>query len=113
MGIPHGPVPYYYFNKCGTSDRVPKTEPRGASVNSFEECFATIREDYKKQMQETFGVKLSSKSRIYQKPYPSHFDLVPYLMGWRTPDFVKFNGEDNRTTVTPRVMESLIKVISK
>jgi hypothetical protein len=98
MGIPHGPVPNYYFNKYGEPDRVPRTKTRGGSVNSFEECLATIREDFKNQMRETSGVELSNKSRVYQKPYPSHFDLVPYPVGWRTPDFVKFNGEDNRTT---------------
>jgi hypothetical protein len=70
----------------------------GVSINSFEECLATVSEDFKKQKQETFGVELSNKSRVYQKLYPSHFDLVPYLMGWHTPDFAKFNGEDNRTT---------------
>jgi hypothetical protein len=48
-------------------------------------------------MRETFGVELSSKSRIYQKSYPMHFDLVPYPVGWHTPNFVKFNGEDNMT----------------
>jgi hypothetical protein len=49
-------------------------------------------------MLETFRVELSNKSRVYQKPYPLYFDLVPYLAGWHTPNFVKFNGEDNRTT---------------
>jgi hypothetical protein len=51
-------------------------------------------------MQETFRVELSNKSHIYQKPYLSHFDLVPNPVGWCTPppDFLKFNGEDNRTT---------------
>jgi hypothetical protein len=49
-------------------------------------------------MRETFGVELCNKSRVYQKSYPLHFDLVPYPMGWCTPNFVKFNGEDNRTT---------------
>jgi hypothetical protein len=78
--------------------RVPRTEPIGVSVNSFEECLAAVREDFKKQMWETFRVELSSKSRIYQKSYPSHFDLVPYPVGWCTPNFVKFSGEDNRTT---------------
>jgi hypothetical protein len=85
MGISHSPMPDYYCNKGGTPDRVPRTEPRGGSVNSFEECLATVREDFK-------------KSRVYQKPYPLHFDLVPYPVGWHTPDFVKFNGDDNRTT---------------
>jgi hypothetical protein len=77
---------------------VPRTEPRGGSINSFKECLAAVREDLKKQMRETFGVELSNKSLVYQKSYPSHFDLVPYPVGWHTPDFVKFNGEDNRTT---------------
>jgi hypothetical protein len=49
-------------------------------------------------MRETFRVELSNKSHIYQKPYLSHFDLVPNPVGWCTPDFLKFNGEDNRTT---------------
>jgi hypothetical protein len=50
MGVPRGPVLDYYFNKYGAPDRVPRTEPRGGSVNSFEECLATVREDFKKQM---------------------------------------------------------------
>jgi hypothetical protein len=56
MGVPRGLLPDYYFNKYGTPDRVPRTEPRGDSINSFEECLAAVREDFKKQMWETFGV---------------------------------------------------------
>jgi hypothetical protein len=96
--VPRGPVPDYYFNKCGAPDKAHRNDPRGSSVNSFEECLATVREDIKKQMLETFGVELSNKSCVYQKSYPSHFDLIRYPVGWRTPDFVMFNGEDNRTT---------------
>jgi hypothetical protein len=80
-GVPRGPVPDYYFNKYAALDRVPITEPRGASINSFEECLAAVREDFKKQVREIFGVLLSSKSRVYQKSYHSHFDLVPQPMG--------------------------------
>jgi hypothetical protein len=97
-GVPRDPVLDYYFSKYGIPDRVPRTKTRGSYINSFEECLAAVWEDFKKQMGKTFGVELTNKSHVYQKPYPSHFDLVPYLMGWRTPDFVKFNGEDNRTT---------------
>ena len=39
-----------------------------------------------------------SKSRLYQRPYPDAFDLVPYPSGWRVPDFIKFSGDDNRST---------------
>jgi hypothetical protein len=45
-GTPHSLVSDYYFiNKYGASDRAPRTESRGASVNSFEKCLATVRED--------------------------------------------------------------------
>jgi hypothetical protein len=47
-GVPHGPMPDYYFNKYGAPDRVPRTEPRWSSINSFEECLAAVREDFKK-----------------------------------------------------------------
>ena len=33
-----------------------------------------------------------------QKPYSAEFDLVSYPMGQCVPDFVKFNGDDNKTT---------------
>ena len=38
------------------------------------------------------------RSRSHQKPYPIDFDLVFYPVGWCVPDFIKFNGDDNRTT---------------
>ena len=35
---------------------------------------------------------------LYQKPYPAEFDFVSFLIGWRNPEFTKFNGDDSRTT---------------
>ena len=37
-------------------------------------------------------------SLLYQKPYPPEFDFVSYPAGWRVPEFIKFNGDDTRTT---------------
>jgi hypothetical protein len=37
-------------------------------------------------------------AKAYKKPYPEYFDTVPYPRGFRVPDFVKFTGEDTRTT---------------
>ena len=39
-----------------------------------------------------------SKIRLYQRPYPDAFDLIPYPTGWRIPDFIKFSGDDNMST---------------
>ena len=37
-------------------------------------------------------------SRLCQNPYPPEFDFISYLVGWRVPEFIKFNGDDTRTT---------------
>ena len=39
------------------------------------------------------------RSRLYQRLYVDAFDLIPYPAGWRVPDFVKFSGDDNRSTL--------------
>ena len=38
------------------------------------------------------------RSHLHQKTYPNDFDLVSYPVGWCVPDFIKFSGDDNRTT---------------
>ena len=58
----------------------------------------------KEDLSQLFKTELSqlgltpNKSHLYQRPYPVAFDLVPYTSGWRVPDFIKFSGDDNRST---------------
>ena len=47
---------------------------------------------------ETFGNEPKVNSRVYQKPYPEHFDAISYPQGYKVPDFVKFSGEGTKTT---------------
>ena len=58
--------------------------------------------DYKNDLanlfRESFGVDVRSKTRTYQKPYPTSFDSVAYPAGFRLPEFVKLCGEDTRST---------------
>ena len=44
------------------------------------------------------GVDVKAMNRTYQKPYPTFFDTIAYPTNWRLPDFIKFSGEDGRTT---------------
>jgi hypothetical protein len=41
---------------------------------------------------------LEVKLTLTKKPYPTYFDSVQYPAGFRLPDFIKFNGEDNIRT---------------
>ena len=58
---------------------------------------ADLTEDLANMFKAKLGVGMGG-SRLHQKPYPNDFDLVSYLVGWCVPDFIKFNGDDNRTT---------------
>ena len=49
-------------------------------------------------MKTKFGVDIGN-STLYQKPYPAEFDLVSFPAGWCVPDFVKFSGDDNKSTL--------------
>jgi hypothetical protein len=51
-----------------------------------------------KQMKDDYGIEVKNKNLSYRKPYPSSFDSVSYPIGWRCPEFVKFNGDDSKTT---------------
>jgi hypothetical protein len=48
-------------------------------------------------LKENLGVDVRGKTRTYQKLYPIYFDSVQYP-GFRLPDFIKFNGEDKKST---------------
>jgi hypothetical protein len=56
-----------------------------------------VREQVTHTLRE-FGFAPRGRAKAYKKPYPKYFDTVPYPRGFRVPDFVKFTGEDARTT---------------
>ena len=70
-----------------SSQVAPMSLPQASSSTS-DPILAKLREDLHKMFQETFGNELKVKSRVYQKPYPEHFDAVLYPQGYKVPDFV-------------------------
>jgi hypothetical protein len=59
---------------------------------------AQFKEEIANMMKNKLGVDMGN-TRLYQKPYRDDFDYVAFPPGWRMPDFVKFSGDDNRTTL--------------
>jgi len=64
--------------------------------------FNQILEKHKKDLaimfKETFGVELKDKTLVCQRPYPESFDSISYPQNFKMPEFIKFTGEDSRTT---------------
>jgi hypothetical protein len=58
---------------------------------------AQFKEEIANMMKNKFGVDMGN-TRLYQKPNRANFDYVAFPPGWLMPDFVKFSGDDNRTT---------------
>ena len=56
-----------------------------------------MSEDLASMFKSKLGLDVG-RSRLYQRPYIDAFNLIPYTAGWRVPDFVKFSGDDNRST---------------
>ena len=40
-----------------------------------------------------------SFARVYRKPYPTEFDSAVPPTNWRLPEFVRFSGDDSKTTL--------------
>jgi hypothetical protein len=58
---------------------------------------AQFNEEIANMMKNKLTIDMGN-TRLYQKPYRADFDYVAFPLGWRMPDFVKFSGDDNRTT---------------
>jgi len=67
------------------------------STGNYEADLARMREDMADMFKEKLGF-VAVRSRLYCRLYVDAFDLISYLAGWRVPDFVKFSGDDNRST---------------
>ena len=75
-----------------SNQREVSTSTQQNSSNNFDKVLADYKNDLANLLRENFGVDVSQKS------YPNSFDSVAYLAGFRLHEFVKFSGEDTRST---------------
>jgi len=91
--IPTGPSGQLVSNQREVST---STQPNSSS--HFDKVLTDYKNDLANLLRESFGVDVRSKTRTYQKPYPTLFDSVAYPAGFRLPEFIKFSREDTRST---------------
>jgi len=63
----------------------------------YQADFSRFKEDLAGVLKNKLGIDMGS-SRLYRKLYPPEFDFVSCPAGWRISEFIKFNGDDSRTT---------------
>ena len=95
---PHrGPIPNTNMTYTGpTTQRVLASSHTLASC-TYQTDFNRFKEDLAGVLKSKLGIDMGG-SCLYQKPFPPEFDFVSYPAGWRVPEFVKFNGDNSRTT---------------
>ena len=69
------------------------------SLSHFDKLLSDYKNDLANLLRENFGVDVRNKTRTYQKPYPTSFDSIAYPTDFRLSEFIKFSGEDTRSTL--------------
>ena len=89
---PTGPSGQFVSNQREVST---STQPNSSS--NFNKILTDYKNDLANLLRESFGVDVRSKTRTYQKPYPTSFDSVAYPASFRLPEFDKFSEEDTKS----------------
>jgi len=89
-----GPYGHLVPNQCDVST---STQPNSSS--HFDQALADYKNDLANLLRESFGVDVRSKTRTYQKSYPTSFDSVAYiLLVLGCLNLLNSVGEDTRST---------------
>ena len=105
-GVPYGPVSNMYPNV--SPQHVPHAQPFLPELQLHNNVASMPQtssleppQNFKDQIANVLrelGLEPKGKARAYQKPYLEYIDSTPYPRGFKIPDFVKFTGEDGRST---------------
>ena len=77
----------------------PNNTPITNRANADDVGSGNIKEEVMKIFRQTFDIEPKAKCRTYQRPYPENYDYVAYPQGFKISEFVKFTGDDSRTTL--------------
>jgi hypothetical protein len=105
-GVPYGPVSNVYPNvspqhMLHAQPVLPELQPHNHAASMPQASSLEPSQNFKDQIANVLrelGLEPKGRVRAYQKPYLEYVDSTPYPRGFKIPDFVKFMGEDGRST---------------
>jgi hypothetical protein len=66
----------------------------------FNETFNRFKDELSRSSETSLGIQIKPSRTTYHKLYASHFfDFLKAPDGWSLPDFYKFSGDDNKSTM--------------
>jgi len=74
--------------------QVPKLQPA-----HWQDADAYWADKIAEVMRDEFGIKPKVNTYCYRTPYPPIYDLIPLPNWYKVPDFTKFSGQDDTSTV--------------
>jgi hypothetical protein len=54
---------------------------------------------FSEMLQKQYEIKTKQQSCMYRTPYPSGYDQIPFPPRFKVPDFTKFFGQDETSTM--------------
>ena len=77
----------------------PNNTPITNRLNADDVGSCSIKDEVIKIFRQTFGIEPKAKCRSYQRSYSENYNYVAHPQGFKIPEFVKFTGDDSRTTL--------------
>jgi hypothetical protein len=83
------------------------TETPSAEMQAIEQISTELKSHMKEELidhflemlQKQYGIKPKQQSYMYRTPYPSGYDQIPFTPRFKVPDFTKFSGQDDTSTM--------------
>jgi hypothetical protein len=83
-----------------SSSELYQHQPEGFQRNQYKQRQGDdLADAITKMMWEQFGIRPTEHIHMYQQPYPEWFDRFSLPHRYKVPEFFKFSGQDNMSTV--------------
>ena len=91
--------PHIPCRSCTSETRGSISAGARPATASSARCRCLLADKITEVMRDQFGTKPKVNSYSYRTPYPPAYDLIPLPNRYKVPDFTKFSGQDDTSTM--------------